>query len=167
MASINIRGAYLEVLADTVAIRPGDRALPVTRIMQGEPDEIYSLSDYRRRYALYKRDPDLQAMHASAPFLPIWDDHEVDNDYANDRSQDLDPVEAFLARRAAAYQAYYEHMPLPPGTFTGGPNMKIYGTHAMGSIAHIQLLDMRQYRDYHVCPRPTTPQETDLPRGNT
>ncbi len=115
--------------------------------------EPYTLADYRNRYAQYKLDPHLQAAHAAFPWLLTWDDHEVDNDYANDRSQDLDPVDAFLRRRAAAYQAYYEHMPLPPGLYGGGPNMKIYGTHAMGSIARIQLLDMRQYRDYHVCSR--------------
>ncbi len=115
--------------------------------------EPYTLVDYRNRYAQYKLDPHLQAAHAAFPWLVTWDDHEVDNDYANDRSQDLDPVDAFLLRRAAAYQAYYEHMPMPPGMHTGGPNMKIYGTHAMGNIARIQLLDMRQYRDYHVCPR--------------
>jgi len=116
--------------------------------------EPYTLADYRNRYAQYKLDPHLQAAHAAFPWLVTWDDHEVDNDYANDRSQDIDPVDAFLLRRTAAYQAYYEHMPMPPGMHTGGPNMKIYGTHAMGNIARIQLLDMRQYRDYHVCPRP-------------
>lgn len=115
--------------------------------------EPYTLADYRNRYAQYKLDPQLQAAHAACPWLVIWDDHEVDNDYARDRSQDMDPVDAFLLRRAAAYQAYYEHLPLPPGTFTGGPDMKIYGTQAMGNLARIQLLDMRQYRDYHVCPR--------------
>ncbi|MFZ9150608.1 MAG: alkaline phosphatase D family protein [Burkholderiales bacterium] len=124
------------------------------RVRDHHIPEPYTLADYRNRYAQYKMDPNLQAAHAACPWLVTWDDHEVDNDYANDRSQDLDPVEAFLARRAAAYQAYYEHMPLPPGTFSGGPNMKIYGTHAMGQLARIQLLDMRQYRDYHVCSRP-------------
>jgi alkaline phosphatase D len=116
--------------------------------------EPYTLADYRNRYAQYKLDPQLQAAHAACPWLVTWDDHEVDNDYARDRSQDMDPVDAFLARRAAAYQAWYEHLPLPPGTWTGGPDMKIYGSHAMGNLARIQLLDMRQYRDYHVCPRP-------------
>lgn len=115
--------------------------------------EPYTLADYRNRYAQYKLDPNLQAAHAACPWLVTWDDHEVDNDYARDRSQDMDPVDAFLLRRAAAYQAWYEHMPLPPGTYAGGPDMKIYATHVMGNLARIQLLDMRQYRDYHVCPR--------------
>ena len=60
--------------------------------------------------ALSQADPDLQRMHALVPWLVTWDDHEVDNDYANDRSEHLDAQ--FLVRRAAAYQAYYEHMPL-------------------------------------------------------
>ncbi len=124
------------------------------KVREHHTGEPYTLADYRNRYAQYRMDPNLQAAHAACPWLVTWDDHEVDNDYARDRSQDADPVDAFLARRAAAYQAYYEHMPLPPGTFSGGPDMKIYGTHAMGNLARIQLLDMRQYRDYHVCPRP-------------
>ena len=128
----------------------GRRADFVRHVGAPEP---YTLNDYRNRYALYKTDPHLQAAHAACPWLVTWDDHEVDNDYANDRSQDNDPVDAFLARRAAAYQAYYEHMPLPPGSYAGGPDMKIYGTHAMGALANIQMLDMRQYRDYHVCSR--------------
>ncbi|MDH4149928.1 MAG: alkaline phosphatase D family protein [Betaproteobacteria bacterium] len=123
------------------------------KVREHHTTEPYTLAEYRNRYAQYKLDPHLQAAHAAFPWLVTWDDHEVDNDYANDRSQDLDPVDAFLLRRAAAYRAYYEHMPLPPGLNSGGPDMKIYGTHTMGNIARIQLLDMRQYRDYHVCSR--------------
>lgn len=123
------------------------------KVREHHGTEPYTLADYRNRYAQYKLDPQLQAAHAACPWLLTWDDHEVDNDYANDRSQDLDPVDAFLARRAAAYQAWYEHMPLPPGSYTGGPHMRIHGSHAMGNLARIQLLDMRQYRDYHVCSR--------------
>ena len=124
-----------------------------SKVREHHSTEPYTLADYRNRYAQYKLDPHLQAAHAACPWLVTWDDHEVDNDYARDRSQDLDPRDAFLARRAAAYQAYYEHMPLPPGTYAGGPDMKIYATHAMGKLARIQLLDMRQYRDYQVCTR--------------
>ena len=71
--------------------------------------------EYRNRHAQYRTDPDLQRMHALVPWLVTWDDHEVDNDYANDQSEHLDPQ--FLIRRAAAYQAYYEHMPC--GTVRG------------------------------------------------
>ena len=123
------------------------------KVREHHSPEPYTLADYRNRYAQYKLDPQLQAAHAACPWLVTWDDHEVDNDYARDRSQDLDPVDAFLQRRAAAYQAWYEHLPLQPGTYSGGPDMKIYGTHAMGKLASIQLLDLRQYRDYQVCTR--------------
>ena len=71
-----------------------------------------TLDDYRARYAQYKSDADLRRIHASAPWILTWDDHEVQNDYANDRGQDLAPD--FLARRAAAYRAWWEHMPMPP-----------------------------------------------------
>ena len=77
----------------------------------GEP---YTLDDYRTRYALYKSDPDLQAAHRACPWIVTWDDHEVDNDYADDQPEDGMPRERFLARRAAAYRAYYEHMPVCP-----------------------------------------------------
>ena len=76
-----------------------------------------SLADYRRRYALYKSDPDLQAAHAAAPWLVVPDDHEVENNYANMVRADNSPAltaAQWTARRTAAYQAYYENMPLRP-----------------------------------------------------
>ena len=75
--------------------------------------EATDLRTYRNRHAQYKTDPDLQALHAAAPWLVTWDDHEVQNDYADDWSQNFDDPAAFLARRAAAYRAFWEHMPLP------------------------------------------------------
>ncbi len=69
--------------------------------------EPMTLQDYRVRYGLYKGDADLQAGHAACPWIVTWDDHEVENDYANDRSENLDHPEWFLARRAAAYKAFY------------------------------------------------------------
>lgn len=116
----------------------------------GEP---WTLAEYRDRYALYKSDADLQSAHAAFPWLVTWDDHEVDNDYANDRSQDLDPVDAFLQRRAAAYQAYYEHMPLPSWAQPRGPHAKIYTQAGFGQLARFFILDDRQYRSHQVCPR--------------
>ncbi|HZN24485.1 MAG TPA: alkaline phosphatase D family protein [Burkholderiales bacterium] len=116
--------------------------------------EPYTLDEYRNRYALYKSDPDLQAAHAAFPWLVTWDDHEVDNDYANDRSQDLDPPDVFLARRAAAYRAYYEHMPLPAWARPRGHDMQLYHTAAYGPLARFYVLDTRQYRSHQVCPRP-------------
>ncbi len=118
---------------------------------RGEP---VTLDEYRDRYALYKSDADLQAAHAAFAWLVTWDDHEVDNDYANDRSQDLDPPAAFLQRRAAAYQAYYEHMPLPAWARPRGADARIYTQAGFGQLARVFVLDDRQYRSHQVCPRP-------------
>ena len=114
--------------------------------------EPRTLPDYRDRYALYKSDPDLQKSHAAAPWIVTWDDHEVDNDYANDRSEDLDPD--FLARRAAAYKAFYEHMPLRRSVLLAGGGMRIYGALDWGGLARFHILDDRQYRSHQACPRP-------------
>ena len=110
-----------------------------------------TLAEYRDRYALYKSDRDLQAAHAAAPWLVIWDDHEVANDYTDDLSPLMrDPVQ-FLAVRAAAYQAWYEHMPVPRGMRPNGPNATIYGRYRFGDLLDVTLLDGRQYRSHHAC----------------
>lgn len=109
------------------------------------------LETYRLRHALYKTDPDLQAAHAAVPFIATWDDHEVDNDYANDESQKFIKGEEFLKRRAAAYQAYYEHMPLRPSAQPSGPNLQLYRRFRFGNLAEFSVLDTRQYRDDHAC----------------
>jgi alkaline phosphatase D len=111
-----------------------------------------TLAEYRNRYALYKADPDLQAAHAVAPWLVIWDDHEVQNDYASDRGEDLDPQ--FLARRAAAYRAFFEHMPLRPSALSTDGNVRVYDRFEWGELATIHALDDRQYRSHQACPRP-------------
>ncbi len=113
--------------------------------------EPYTLDEYRARYALYKSDADLQAAHRAYPWIVTWDDHEVDNDYANDRPEDGMPAEQFLARRAAAYQAYYEHMPLPSAMRPDGPHMRIYTSLAWGRLAKFHIVDGRQYRAHQVC----------------
>ena len=111
-----------------------------------------SLSDYRNRYALYKTDPDLQALHAAAPSVATWDDHEVQNDYANRWSQDPKiPVAQFLQQRAAAYQAFYEHMPLRASSVPKGPDMRIYRRLDYGRLARFHVLDGRQYRSEQPC----------------
>jgi alkaline phosphatase D len=115
-------------------------------------DESFTLADYRRRYAQYKTDPDLQVAHLIAPWIVTWDDHEVANDYAADRDERLSPT--FAQRRAAAYQAFYEHMPLrlpPPQNFA---NVRMFQRYDWGRLARFHVLDDRQYRAYEVCPRP-------------
>lgn len=124
---------------------------------------VLSLDDYRQRYALYKGDADLQAMHAACPWLMTWDDHEVQNDYAGLQAGDSgisDPSSPvnFLARRAAAYQAYYEHMPMRASVLTqavaglvNGAEMRIYSRLQYGQLASLYLLDARQYKDPQAC----------------
>jgi alkaline phosphatase D len=109
---------------------------------------VQTLEDYRLRYAVYKADPALQAAHAAAPWIVTWDDHEVDNDYAGavPGNPQKVPVESFLARRAAAYRAYYEHMPLRRSARPAGPDMTLYRTLDFGRLARFCVLDTRQYR---------------------
>ena len=128
---------------------------------------VLTLNDYRQRYALYKSDGDLQAMHAACPWLMTWDDHEVQNDYAgvqagfSSASEPADPAD-FLRRRAAAYQAYYEHMPLRASALKrglagliesekSGTDLRIYSQVKFGQLASLYLLDARQYKDPQVC----------------
>jgi alkaline phosphatase D len=114
--------------------------------------EPKALAGYRDRYAQYRTDADLQAAHACAPWLVTWDDHEVANDYANDRDESIDPD--FLARRAAAYRAYLEHQPLRPSALRPDGEMRLYGRHAWGGLANLLVLDDRQYRAHQACQRP-------------
>jgi alkaline phosphatase D len=115
--------------------------------------ESFTLQDYRMRYAQYKSDKHLQASHHAAPWIVTWDDHEISNDYGNDRDERLDTN--FLARRAAAYQAFYEHMPIRLGTLPTDANrfafMRIYERYDWGLLARFHVLDDRQYRSYQAC----------------
>jgi alkaline phosphatase D len=113
---------------------------------------VRTLDDYRRRYAQYKTDPALQAAHAACPWLVVWDDHEVDNDYAKLQGQTLQPD--FAQQRAAAYRAWWEHMPVAKSMRPVGPDLRIYTRLDWGRLARLHLLDDRQYRDPQACPRP-------------
>ncbi|WP_332776257.1 alkaline phosphatase D family protein [Polaromonas sp.] len=120
---------------------------------------VLTLDDYRQRYALHKGDADLQAMHAACPWLLTWDDHEVQNDYAGLTEGDNGPaVASFAARRAAAYQAFYEHMPVRASVLTravaglaSGSEMRIHNRLHYGRLASLYMLDARQYKDAQVC----------------
>ncbi len=127
----------------------GGRSATTVRRHQGQ--EIYTLVDYRNRYALYKTDRDLMAAHASAPFIMTWDDHEVDNDYAGNSDENATPPEVFLLRRAAAYQAYFESMPLRRQALPSGPDMLLYRRLYFGNLIDLSMLDTRQYRSPQVC----------------
>jgi alkaline phosphatase D len=124
-------------------------------VRQHNSSEILTLEDYRNRHALYKTDANLQAAHAAFPWIVTWDDHEVENNYANaisevDTEPDQDPV-IFLQRRARAYQAYYEHMPLRPANMPTGPDMKLYRRLNYGNLAEFNVMDTRQYRTNQPC----------------
>ena len=125
---------------------------------------VLTLDDYRSRYAQYKSDADLQAMHAACPWLLTWDDHEVQNDYAGLTAGDSGLADIFsnpadfAMRRAAAYQAYYENMPIRASTLTkslaglaSGAEMRIFQRVDVGQLATFYMLDPRQYRDRQAC----------------
>lgn len=111
-----------------------------------EERDTRTLEDYRRLYALYKTAPQLREAHAAFPFVAVLDDHEVDNDWADEVSENEDPREAFLSMRAAAFQAYYEHMPLRKSSLPKGPDMLLRRRLAFGNLAELNVLDTRQYR---------------------
>ena len=107
------------------------------------------LARWRMQYALYKSDPDLQAAHARFPWMVTWDDHEVQNDYANTQSQYEGDIGAL---RAAAYQAWYEHQPVrAPAQPTAAAGPRIYRRLQWGNLAQLDLLDGRQYRSVPPC----------------
>lgn len=110
------------------------------------PRETESLDDYRIRYAQYKTDSNLQAAHAAFPWIVTWDDHEVVNDYADDDHSSA-PPEEFLQRRADAYQAFWEHLPLRAERMPDGPDLPLYRRFTFGELAEFNVLDTRQYRD--------------------
>lgn len=124
-----------------------------TSVPQAFRSETESLERYRLQYALYKSDPDLRAAHASAPWLITRDDHEVDNNWADEVPQDPDKqtTEEFLMRRAAAFKAYYEHMPFRTEQMPDGPEQKLYRNYAFGDLVEFNVLDTRLYRTDQAC----------------
>ncbi len=121
------------------------------QVRRHDSPEIFTLADYRNRYALYKADPDLRMAHAAFPFIVTWDDHEVDNNYAGAAHEGDMSAEDFLRRRAAAYQAYWEHQPLRSENRPRGPDMPLYRRFRFGRNAELNVLDTRQYRTDQPC----------------
>ena len=117
------------------------------RLVQGP--ETRTLANYRQRHAQYKSDPDLQLAHATAPWLVVWDDHEIENNWADEVPEAPDP--GFLDRRKAAFQAYYENMPLRGSARPRGIDMQLYRRFRWGDLANLHMLDTRQYRDDQAC----------------
>jgi len=138
-----------------------NRPNPVAARLHEGTDEPYSLSDYRNRHAQYRTDPDLRAAHAAFPWIVTLDDHEIDNNWADEVPQDpdLQSPEAFRARRIAAFQAYYEHLPLRRASIPRGLDMRLYRRLGFGRLATVHVLDTRQYRS----DQPNTLAEADDP----
>jgi len=140
-------------LGDYIYEYPNREAAKVVRKHTGPKDgKIKTLAEYRERHAQYRSDPLLHGMHALCPWFVTWDDHEFDNNYANDIQEEqpkgkakADPVD-FLVQRAAAYQAYYEFMPLRRRCLPKGPDMLLYRKASFGRLAEFFVLDTRQYR---------------------
>ena len=113
--------------------------------------ETFTIEEYRQRYALYLSDPQLQTARGVCPWLTIWDDHEVENNYAAATSEDAAPPQEFVARRLAAYQAWWEHMPVRIPRPVGTDDTITYRTVRWGSLADFILLDGRQFRSDQAC----------------
>ena len=131
-------GDYIyEGAPNPAALRPHDGV--------GEPSTV---DDYRARHARYRSDLDLQTAHAAFPWYVTLDDHEIDNNWADDIPQDpaLQTPEAFRARRVAAFQAYWEHMPLRRSARPTGPDLPLFRAYDWGDLARLHVLDTRQYR---------------------
>ena len=122
------------------------------RVRQHVGLEIRTLDDYRRRYALYKSDALLQQAHARCPWVVTWDDHEVDNNYAASIGEnEMESEEQMRARRANAYQAWWEHQPVRVPRARSWSDLSITRAFDWGSLARFWVLDGRQYRSDQPC----------------
>ncbi|GAA3210625.1 alkaline phosphatase PhoD [Actinocorallia longicatena] len=128
---------------------PGDYVGANGIVREHTPGKLQSLADYRRRHAQYKSDPDLRAAHAAAPWAVVWDDHELEDNWAGKTPGSKVP--GFSARKRNAMRAYYENMPLRRSSLPSGTKIRLYRRLRWGSLATIHLLDTRQYRSDQAC----------------
>ena len=151
---------YGDYIYEQAGRRPGQRGGfgPVVRSIAG--GKCRTLEDYRQRYAQYHADADLQAAHAAHPFVHSFDDHEVENNWAGAESEADGrsarhpvalPQAEFLAMRAAAFQAWYENMPVRAGQKPRGPDVVAHRRLRFGRLLDLHVLDTRQYRDDQPC----------------
>ena len=149
-------GDYIYEYATYEEPTPGGSARP------HNGPHTFTLQEYRDRHALYHTDEDLQAAHAAFPWIVTWDDHEVQDNYADEYPGAGPSSEAFVWRRAAAYQAYYEHMPPRRSSVPRDPDMLLYRRLSYGDLAEFNVLDTRQYRDDQANgAKPPSPESTD------
>lgn len=150
---------YGDYIYEYAGRQPGQRGWgPLVRPHLGE--ETMTLAQYRLRYTQYRADPDLQAAHAAHPFLVSYDDHEVENNWAGLISEEdgrsprhpvAVPPEEFALRKAAAFQAWYEHMPVRAAAIPRGPDIMAYRRLDFGRLMRVNVMDTRQFRDDQPC----------------
>jgi alkaline phosphatase D len=145
---------YGDYIYEGATAKPERRGRSMPRAMPQDFRECVTLADYRRRYALYKTDPDLQAAHASCAFLSSFDDHEVAGNWSADIQPKPRVKTPFLPRRAAAFQAWYENMPVRASVLPRGADIVAYRAFRFGSLAAVAVLDTRQYRSRPACAEP-------------
>ena len=142
-------------LGDYIYEAPSSSQAAVRQKVRDVPIDVpKTLADYRRMHSWYKTDPAIQSAHSAFPWIAIWDDHDVENDYAGNQAPGRPPTAAFLRQRAAAYQAYWEHMPLRAAQRPLGPDALLYRRLVFGDLIDLIMLDERQYRSPLACPPP-------------
>ncbi len=129
----------------------GAYVAPDGNVRNHDGPETVTLENYRQRHAQYKLDLDLQEAHAATAWAVVFDDHEVDNNWADDIPENVAETPGFLERRKAAFRAYYENMPLRRTSVPRGTDMQLYRRLHWGRLATFHLLDTRQFRDDQGC----------------
>jgi alkaline phosphatase D len=133
------------------SVRPGRGGGLTVSVREAAGDTLYDVDDYRRRYGQYKSDPDLQRAHAAHAFFHSFDDHEVADNWVGDVQGRDTPPEIFRLRRAAALQAWYEHMPVRRAQMPRYGEVAMHRAVRYGDLAEIDILDTRQFRSNQPC----------------
>ena len=137
-----------DYIYEFAGVEDPDQAVAERRYVGGEPTTV---EDYRNRYALHRLDPQLAAAHAAAPWIVTFDDHEVVNDYAGDDGAEAGAGADFAERRRAAYQAWYEHLPLRIPPPAGDGSLEVHRASSFGDLANLFVIETRQHADPPPC----------------
>ena len=142
---------YHAVGTDKNGLKTGVRNDPIGKAGPNKDivREALTLEDYRDKYKLYRSDKSLQKVHAKFPMVMLWDDHEVQDNYAGKPADGgLPPVKRFSAKRKkAAYQAFFESMP----AFAGAKGDRLYRSLTFGDTVELIVMDQRRYRADQPC----------------